>query len=138
MVDHHLVHTALLVYPAVVAAHRGHQFTALALDRFQAKRDSEGDIVLLQAAHVRHQIHGHDLGREAAVRRHDFEPRAAGRYHFGRLQGRMVTRIVEQQHVAPGLHVAAEDVPGRHHEFIAGAQHLGMRQAAGGDDDNIG
>jgi hypothetical protein len=58
--------------------------------------------------------------------------------HFGRLQGRVVAGVVEQQHVAPGCDIAAQDVPARHHQVVAAAQHLGVRQATGGNDHDVG
>ena len=57
---------------------------------------------------------------------------------LGRLQAGMVAGVVEEQHVRARLDVAGDDVPGRHDQLVAGAQHLGMRQAAGGDDDDVG
>ena len=49
----------------------------------------------------------------------------------------MVARVVIDQHACAGLHVARQDVPGRHDQFVALRQHLGMRQPARGDDDHV-
>ena len=92
----------------------------------------------MQAAHIGHQIHGHHLGRKAAVRRHDLQRRTAVRNDFRRLQRGVVAGVVKQQHVFPGFDIAAQNVPGGCHQFVAGLQHLGMRQPAGGDDDHVG
>ena len=49
----------------------------------------------------------------------------------------MVARVVKQQHVVAGFDVAAQNIPGGCHQFVAGLQHLGVRQPAGGDDDHV-
>ena len=138
VVHHHLVHAALLAHAAVVAADDGEQAVALAPHRFEPERDGEGHLVFLQAAHVGDQVHGHHFRGKGTVRRHDLHCGATVCNHLGRLQGRVVARVVEQQHVAAGLHVASQDVPARHDQFVAGFQYVGMRQTAGRNNHHVG
>ncbi|MNU79350.1 hypothetical protein D3C71_689640 [compost metagenome] len=49
----------------------------------------------------------------------------------------MVASVVENQHIRSRLDVAGNDIPGRDHEIVASGKHIGMRQAAGGDDDHL-
>ena len=100
--------------------------------------DGEGGVAPLEAPHVGHEVHGHDLGREGAVGGDDLDPGAGRGDHLGRLEPRVVAGVVVDQHVGAGPRVARQDVPGRDHEVVALRQHLGVGQAAGGDDHLVG
>lgn len=56
VVDDHLVDQAFLVHAAVIAANVRDQFVAAALDRVEPVGNREGDIGLLQGAHVRTRL----------------------------------------------------------------------------------
>ena len=49
----------------------------------------------------------------------------------------MVARIVKQQNVFARHHLTTQNVPGGGDQFVTALQHLGMRHAAGGDDDHV-
>ena len=64
VVDHHLVHPTLFIHATIVATHAGHQGITVAAHPLQPVRHREGNVELLQAAHVWNEIHPHHVRRE--------------------------------------------------------------------------
>ncbi|MNH23598.1 hypothetical protein D3C79_835030 [compost metagenome] len=112
MVDDHLIDHALLVNLSVIAAKGCNEPAITFFHGIDPVGDGEGDLQVLQAAHVGHQVHGHDFRCKRAVRGDDFDSRTALRDDLGSLQGGMIPSIVEDQYVATGLDVTGNDVPG--------------------------
>ncbi len=57
--------------------------------------------------------------------------------HIRRLQRGVVAGVVIDEHVRARLHIAGDDVPGGDDKIIARLQHVRVRIAAGGDDDDV-
>jgi len=73
------------------------QPVALARHRPQPPRGGEGHVALLHVAHVGHEAHRHDLGREGAVGGDELDACTGFRDHVDRLQRRVVACVVEDQ-----------------------------------------
>ncbi|MNL60018.1 hypothetical protein D3C87_1837930 [compost metagenome] len=73
VVDHDLIDHSLLMYLAIIAAEVGNQLTVALLYGVDPIRHSEGHRQVLQAAHVRHQVHRHHLRRKRPVRCDDLQ-----------------------------------------------------------------
>ena len=122
---------------AIVAANHREQLVAAAPHRFHQIGHGEGHVALLQFAHVGHEVHGHHLGREGPVARHDLNLAAGPGDDLGGLQAGMIAGIVIDQHVAARLHVAADDVPGGDDEVAALTQRFNAGQATGRHSDGV-
>ena len=97
------------------------------------------DALLVKGAHVGHVVHAAHLGREEALRRHDFQPRAGLGDQLGRRHardGRHCRRRAARSR--PACTAPDKDVPARGDEVVARLQRRVLRQAAGGDDHDVG
>ncbi len=95
MIYHDVIDPPLFAHPTIVTADGRQQFVAIARNPVHAKRHGEGDIQILQTAHVRHEIHRHDLGREGSIRSHDFEGRSGRGDCLSGLQRGVIAGVIE-------------------------------------------
>ncbi|MNV54572.1 hypothetical protein D3C71_1467700 [compost metagenome] len=61
VVDNDLINRSLLVYSAVITTEAGNQLTVALFYGLHSIGDSKGNVQVLQAAHVRNQVHRHHL-----------------------------------------------------------------------------
>ena len=137
VLDHHLVHGALLLALVVLVPEHRHQTVALSSDLDEPGIGGQHHAGAIELAQVDREVRRAELLGDGAVGRDQLDPGAGLGHELGARDPLVIRLIVEQQHALGRRHGAREDLPTRDRELRA-LGDLGVGAAPGGDHHHLG